>query len=359
MSPIMRPTVMSRAMRLGARGLGRVPARLRRRLVGTPVEVDGQRLDPDVQLVLAVLNATGDTFETKPLDESRDELDQEAWAFGVFPKLALVEDLLLDVGDHRVPVRRYRRDGPQGTTPAPGTVLYFHGGGWVLGGLLSADSVCRLIARRTGLEVVSVDYRLAPEHPFPAAADDAVAVFRHLRDHPELLHAAPGRIAVAGESAGGNLTCVVAQQCARDSAGGPVFACPIFPVTDLSVKRPSYELFGEGYFLSEVQMDWYRERYLSTDAEEAARLAQDPRVSPILTEDLTGLCPHHVVVAGFDVLRDEGLEYADRLRAAAVPTQVTLHEGFIHAFVNAGALGEVIVDKVHAVADSLLEGISG
>lgn len=187
---------------------------------------------------------------------------------------AVVEDLVLRTPGRDLPARRYRAHAPTGA-PAPGAVLYLHGGGWVLGGPDAADAVCRILARRTGLEVVSLDYRLAPEDPFPAAVDDAVAAFRHLRDHPGPLHAVPGRVIVVGESASGNLTCVVAQQTRDDPAGGPVLAAPVFPVTDLSRKTASYRTFSHGFFLTEAQMDWYRAHYLGPDpgtAQERARV---------------------------------------------------------------------------------------
>lgn len=337
---------------LGARLIGALPAAVRARLAGPPRIVDGQRLHPDVQLVLRALSlGGGETFEDKPLAQGRAELRVEARAFGTRPRCAVVEDLTLPGPGGDMPARRYRAAQPVGV-PAPGTILYLHGGGWVLGGLESADAVCRILARRTGCEVVSLDYRLAPEHPFPAAVEDAVAAFRHLRDRPSWLHARPGRVVVAGESAGGNLACVVAQETRDDPAGGPVLAAPVFPVTDLSRKSASYRTFSTGFFLTEAQMDWYRAHYLGPDADARAR---DPRVSPLLADDaaLGGLCPHHVVLAGLDPLRDEGRAYVARLREAGVEVECVEHEGFVHAFVDATVLGRSVTDRVEAIGDAI------
>ncbi|MGO0578068.1 alpha/beta hydrolase [Ornithinimicrobium panacihumi] len=342
------PGPLDHVINLAVRGVGLLPPAVRARLAGEPRTVAGQRLDPDVQLILKALGSS-DTFESKPLAKGRDELDAEAYHFGSRPRCA-VSDLAIPTREGAVLARHYRR------TPEPegrGLVLYLHGGGWVLGGLQSADSVCRVIARHTGLDVVQVDYRLAPEHPFPAAVEDSIDAFRWLRDHAERFGGPPGRVAVAGESAGGNLAAVVAQETKHDPEGGPQFSCPIFPVTDLSKKAQSYRDFSTGFFLTEAQTDWYKERYLPTPED-----ALDPRVSPLLAKDLSSTCPTCVVLAGCDPLRDEGRAYAARLAEAGVPTEVLEFEGFIHAFINGTALGRPVVERVAQIADRILAGMS-
>ena len=344
------------ALTVGARLLGALPAPLRARLAGPPRTVDGQRVHPDVELVLRGLTlGGGETFETKPVAEGRAELRHEARAFGTRPRCAVVEDVVLAAPERDLPARRYRARRPTGA-PAPAVILYLHGGGWVLGGPDAADSVCRILARRTGCEVVSLDYRLAPEHPFPAAVEDAVAAFRHLRDHPAPLHARAGRVVVAGESAGGNLACVVAQQTRHDAAGAPLLAAPVFPVTDLSRKTESYRTFSHGFFLTEAQMDWYRAHYLGPDPERVDERARDPRASPLLApgKALHGLYPHHVVLAGLDPLRDEGRAYVARLREAGVDVECVEHAGFVHAFVDATVLGRTVTERVEALGDAIL-----
>lgn len=329
--------------------LGKLPTseRVMRLLAGKPVRIDGQTLHPGVQIALKVINANPDTFENHPVAQAREELDVEAWLFGTEPPVARVEEIDIPGPTGDIPARVYQ----DGDDPA-GMLMYMHGGGWVLGGIPAADAVCREIARRTGLVVVNVDYRLAPENPFPAAVDDAIAAFRWLRDNHERFGYPEGRIAVAGESAGGNLTCVVAQQTAKDPEGGPAFQCPIFPVTDLSTKARSYRLFSEGYFLTQKQMDWYKAHYLTDESE-----ALDPRVSPLLAEDVSDVAPACVVVAGFDPLRDDGINYAKRLQAAGVPTELYLNEGFIHGFVDGTVVGSIVTDRIDHIAKAILAGL--
>lgn len=334
------PPLSERLTRVAIRTLGNLPQWAQRLIAGPPVEVDGQRLATEVQMALRLLNALpGNDFTQLPLPEARAQIDAEARIFGGTHDVAEVEDIAIPTRHGSVRARRYAHaQGARGR----GTVLYFHGGGWVVGSLESADSACRFIAAESGLEVIAVDYRLAPEHPFPAGLEDAIDAYRWARAER------PGaRIAVAGDSAGGNLSATVCIATRDDATGPPDFQLLFFPVTDLSTKHRSYELFGEGYFLTEAHMDWYRDHYLQTpDA------ALDPLVSPLLSEDaaLTGLPPAHVAVSGFDVLRDEGLAYAERLREAGVPVTVQLVEGHIHAFVNATGVGKL---SSRALAESV------
>ncbi|MDY5584453.1 MAG: alpha/beta hydrolase [Arcanobacterium sp.] len=341
--------VSQKLMHLAAVGFGKLPEKIHRKLAGKPVTVAGQELHPSVKLALLALNSGGPTFETKPLVEGRAELSAESAIFGTEAKLEKVEDFLVPGAEGKIPARLYV-PGTYAPLKRDGLVVYMHGGGWVLGGLESADAMCRSFARKTGFTVISLDYRLAPENPFPAGVDDCLAAFRWIRDNAEQFGASADRILLGGESAGGNLTCVLAQLL-RDEQG-PVVAFPIFPVTDLSKKSESYTLFSTGYFLTEAQMDWYKNHYL-VDPE----LALDRRVSPLLAtdEELQGLCPHVVSVAGFDPLRDEGLAYAKRLEEAGVSAKTILFEGFIHGFINATAMGAPIESRIAQIADAVVE----
>jgi acetyl esterase len=209
-------------------------------------------------------------------------------------------------------------------------LVFFHGGGWTIGDLDTHDVVCRQLALGARCAVFSVDYRLAPEHPFPAAVEDCFSATRFIFDHAEKIRIDPDRIAVGGDSAGGNLAAVVSQLAVAEGGPVPAFTWSLYPVTDLSVKRDSYRLFSEGYVLTEEQMDWYRTHYLQDE-----HAALDPRASPLLADDLAGLPPAYVATAGFDPLRDEGEEYARRLRDAGVPVTLRRHAGLVHGFLNA------------------------
>jgi acetyl esterase len=222
----------------------------------------------------------------------------------------------------------------------------------VVGDLDTHDQTCRFIAREASVRVLALDYRRAPEHPFPAAVDDTVAAVRFAADQSELLGADPGRVAVGGDSAGANLAAAASRLLARGAGPVPVFQLLIYPVTDLSHKRRSYELFRDGFFLTESHMDWYRDHYLASPG-----AALDPRASPLLAEDLDGLPPAHVAVAGFDVLRDEGEEYASRLRAAGVPVTVGRHSGLIHGFANTVGVGRASRSAMAEAVAALRAGL--
>ncbi|WP_245982042.1 alpha/beta hydrolase [Mycetocola tolaasinivorans] len=330
--------------------LGSAPERFQRLLAGRPIEIDGQRLTTEVQMALRLLGALpGASFEDLPLDRARAQIDSEARIFGARIEVASVEDILIPGSEREIPARVYRAHPDR---PCAGTVVYFHGGGWVVGSLESGDSVCRFIAARSGLRVIAVDYRLAPEAPFPAGLTDAVDAFRWVRDVvPDAEDVEPW-IAVAGDSAGGNLAAVTCLETRSDPSGGPDYQLLFFPVTDLARKHRSYELFAEGYFLTEKQMDWYRGHYLGAHGD-----AEDPRVSPLYAHELSGLPPAHVAVSGFDVLRDEGLAYADRLEAAGVPTTRQLEAGHIHAFVNATGVGKTSGIALARAVDTLVAAL--
>ena len=201
-------------------------------------------------------------------------------------------------------------------------LVWYHGGGWVIGDLDTTDGVCRALCGRSAATVISVDYRLAPEHPYPAALDDAEAAFDWVRDHADDLYIAPDRMAVGGDSAGGNLAALVAQS----RRGQVAFQLLIYPATDLAGSYPSHEENAEGYLLTRDHMVWFTGHYLG-DHDPA-----DPRVSPMLAEDLSGLAPAFVLTAEFDPLRDEGEAYAARLADAGVEVATRRYDGMIHAF---------------------------
>ena len=243
-----------------------------------------------------------------------------------------VEDRTIPGPAGEIPVRVYR---PSAATGLP-VLVYLHGGGWVICDLETHDPTCRAISNGAGCVVVSVDYRLAPEHKFPAAADDAYAATAWVAQHAQELGADASRVAIGGDSAGGNLTAAVALM-ARERAGPPLsFQVLIYPVLDLASESASRKENGEGYFLTAAGMTWYEEQYLRDDADRKNVLA-----SPLLADDLAGLPPALVVTAEYDPLRDEGEAYGRRLNEAGVPATVSRYDGMFHGFLAfAGALDD-------------------
>jgi acetyl esterase/lipase len=245
-----------------------------------------------------------------------------------------------------LPVRVYRPEGVGAQGAAP-VLVWFHGGGFVIGDLDTSDPNARDLAVGAEAVVVSVDYRLAPEHPFPDGVDDAVAAVRWVADNAAELGVDPGRLAVGGDSAGGNLAAVVSQQL-RGSGVSVRFQLLVYPVADLSHEHPSLIEFAEGYFLTREEMAWFTQHYLGDRVE---ALAADPRVSPLRAEDeaLVGLPSALVITAEYDPLRDEGEAYAGRLRDAGVDVTVTRYDGMIHGFFG---MGDVIPDGKAAVQEA-------
>ncbi|MHB8220704.1 MAG: alpha/beta hydrolase [Acidimicrobiales bacterium] len=252
---------------------------------------------------------------------------------GPLPEVERVEDRVIDgPGGDPMPVR-ITWPLPTGGSgePLPGrpVVVYFHGGGWVLGGLDTHDHLVRELTNAVGAVVVSVDYRLAPEHPFPAAVEDAWAATCYVAEHAVELGGDPRRVAVAGDSAGGNLAAVTAIKC-RDEGGPPLaFQLLIYPVTDSDLNRPSYGEPEELQFLTRAHMEWYWDRYVSDPA-----LRGDPRCAPLRTADLSRLPPAYIATAEHDPLRDEGKAYGDRLSEAGGIVEHHCFGGLAHGFSN-------------------------
>jgi acetyl esterase len=276
-------------------------------------------LHPQAQGVLELFAALGEP----PLVEDTPVAARARRAARIRPP---TEDIhhLEDVDAGGIPARLYR---PSDVVPL-GLLVYLHGGGWVLGSIAGSDHICRALANRSGAAVLSVDYRLAPEHPFPAGVEDALTATRWAYDHANELGVDRSRLAIGGDSAGGNLAAVVAQL-------GPVplrFQLLIYPVTDVRGATASYTEHGTGYYLTASEMAWFVAQYLSG----GRGAADDVRVSPLLADDSTvAITPAaFVVTAEYDPLRDDGLAYAERLRSVGVQVTAVHYDSMMHGFVS-------------------------
>ncbi len=312
------------------------------------------RLDFRVAAYLKLTGAAGkgERELTIPVEESRKRLAERAASVSGPPiEMASVKDMKAAAGGLVVPVRVYT---PLGTGPFP-VVLFYHGGGWVQGDLDTHDWPCRAIAGRSGTVVVSVDYRLAPEHPYPAAVDDAYAALLWVRANGRLLNADPAKIAVAGDSAGGNLAAAVCLM-ARDRGGPAIaFQALIYPGLDSAhLDTESYRLFARGYMLDKAGVERFIGMYLPNKKDRTA-----PYASPLLAPSHAKLPPALVITAGFDVLRDEGEAYAKKLSAAGVPARSMRFPGMIHAFVSAPKLLPQSMQAIGEIAKELDKAFSG
>jgi acetyl esterase/lipase len=249
-----------------------------------------------------------------------------------------------------IPVRVYRPSAAQ-DLPA---LVYFHGGGFVICNLDTHDRICRMLANASGCVVVSVDYRLAPEHKFPAAAEDAYSATRYVAEHASEFGIDPSRIAVGGDSAGANLATVVALM-ARDRQGpGLKFQLLIYPVTDFTEHAtPSERDYGHGYFLEEEQMDWFADQYFATEADR-----HSPYASPSKASDVRGLPPAMVITGECDPLRDQGEAYAEKLRSAGVAVALKRYEGMIHPFVSLAGIVDAGRDAINDSASAMRQALN-
>jgi acetyl esterase len=291
------------------------------------IRLGSRTMDPKAQIVGAFVKSIRVPGYFPPLPELRQQLrtmvtlmDEPA------PPLPRVEDVRLPGPAGAIPARVYAPDTAGAPRPA---VAYFHGGGWVQGDLETHHGLCARLAQHAGVLVVAVDYRLAPESKFPAAVDDCLAAYRWLRSHGRELGADPDRVAVAGDSAGGNLSAVVSQLAASTGTSLPTCQVLIYPALDFSLDTPSHRELADGHVIPRDRIVWYTEQYLRSEADKA-----DLRASPLRAPSLAGQPPALVVTAGFDPLRDEGRAYADRLRQAGVDVVDHEYPGQIHAFVS-------------------------
>lgn len=338
-------SVMEKLQHRVASGLNRLPSRLQVLLSRRPpIRRDGLTLHPELQLLLATRELIGGGIPVSKLTpaEARRRLRRESLVHaGPTIPVGSVRDLVLDLPGQPLRGRHYV---PAKATEPPPLLVFFHGGGFVLGDLDTHDPACRIFCRDGGLQVLAVEYRLAPEAPFPAAVDDALAAFKWAVTHAQSLGADPTRIAVGGDSAGGNLAAAVSQLAVAEGGAVPALQLLIYPAIDRTEERASLELFSEGFFLSRAEVDWYNSQY-------AGRCdPKDPRLCPLRAENLSGLPPALVITAGFDPLRDEGEAYAEALRKAGVPTVLRRFESLIHGLINMVGVTRVCRDATIEIA---------
>ena len=305
------------------------PPAVRRVLAGRPRRRDGQTLDPDLQLLLRLGKLTARRAPAATLQSRRQQLEVGG-PLAAGPVVAGVTvreiDVTTDDPGRTLPGRLFT---PDGLAPGSPLLVYFHGGAWVTGSLNSHDTLCRFLTARAGVRVLSIGYRLAPEHPFPAAVDDAAAAFAYAREHAADLGADPAAIAVGGDSAGGGLAAVVAHLAVRAGRRAPAFLLMFYPHCDTANRSVSRELFGDGFGLTDADIEWYTDQYLPPGLDRS-----DPRVSIALAQDLSGLPPTYVVTGGFDPLRDEGELLASRLAGAGVDVVLRREPDLMHGFAN-------------------------
>lgn len=328
--PRLPPAVEHRVLKVACN----LPPRVQRRLFGAPPRLEGRELAPDIHALISLAaRARGDSLDERAAPaEAREQRRAEAAIVAERPPIpmARVEELEVPGPAGSMAARLYvpRLSGQ----PAP-LLVYFHGGGWVIGDLETHDSPCRFLAANAGVQVLAVDYRLAPEHPFPAGAEDASAAVSWASENAARFGIEPGRIAVGGDSAGANLAAVAALAARDGGRPAPAMQLLIYPVTEAGRELPSRRALGEGFLLTRQDMAYYEDRYLPPGTDRS-----DPRVAVLQAEDLSGLPPTYVAVAGFDPLRDEGVAYAERLREAGVPVALREHPGLVHTFINLTAI---------------------
>ncbi|GAB3248474.1 alpha/beta hydrolase [Nocardioides dilutus] len=339
-------TLVATVERLGLAGAMALPPRVQRLLGGRPVVVDGQTLAPDVQLMLRLQRLAREVgAETLPIPEARKAIVHHTALTGGDLPIGSRRDL--EVAGR--PARLYVPTGAAATGPL---LMYLHGGGFMHGDLESHDPACRFLAEASGVRLLAIDYRLGPEHRFPAAYDDAVAAYAWTVEHVAQLGGDPDRLGVGGDSAGAALAAGVAIEAAQQ--GWPCrVQLLVYPATDARRATRSADLFATGFYLTKGYMDLANQSYAASDAD-----LDDPRFSPAKAELPPGLAPALVFTAGFDPLRDEGEAYAEQLRAAGATVELTRFPDQIHGFVNIVGVGRSSREANRRVGAALRSAMS-
>ncbi|MBS1889260.1 MAG: alpha/beta hydrolase [Actinobacteria bacterium] len=333
-----------------------LPPRASRLLFGKPPTIDGQTLSTDTHALLTLARWSGSDgfYAGRGVAEARAESRYEArvTAWRRPPRMAEVRAVEIAGPDGPLPSRLYVPPLPTPDEAAP-LLVYYHGGGWVIGDVEMYDDLCRLIAQAAGCRVLSVEYRLAPEHPFPQPLEDAFAAFEWAAANAAELGADPARIAVGGDSAGGNMAAVVSQMAVEGGGPRPAMQLLFYPVTDSADDTRSRHLFANGFILTRADMEMFEEAYLPPGVD-----ASHQRISILQCPDLKGLPTAYVATAGFDPLRDEGEAYALRMRDCGVRVALRRHSGLVHTFVNQTAVNRTALGAVLEACGALRLGLA-
>lgn len=329
----------------------------RERLLGWRAKpVDGQLCDEQLAMLLGLDDIIGATAERShdPVIARAQMLESTMMVEDEPCEDVRVCDRILMNGEQRLHARLYE---PRGLAPNSPAIVYYHGGGFVLGDLNSHDRTCQHIARDAEARLIAIDYRLAPENMYPSAAEDGVAAFRCVARRAKEFDMDPSRIAVMGDSAGGNLSAVVAHKTKEDAIR-PALQVLIYPAVDGTCAMESHKLFADGWVLTADEIDWFYRSYVGEEF--AAR--KRPDVSPLFEADFSGLPPALVYTAGFDPLRDEGIAYAKRLEESAIPVRHHCFRSLIHGFASMGgvctAAREATRRIAHEVRNAFAHGLS-
>jgi acetyl esterase len=327
-----------------------------RLLFGKPPTIDGQTLSTETHALLTLARWSGSNgfFAGRSVAEARAGSAYEARVTDRRRPIPMSEVRGINIPGPAgpVPSRLYVPPHPAPGAPAP-LLVYYHGGGWVIGDLEMYDGVCRLLASASGCQVISIDYRLAPEHPFPAPLEDAFAAFEWAVANAAALGTDPQRIGVGGDSAGGNMAAVVSHMALEGGGQMPAMQLLIYPVTDSAEDTRSRRLFSDGFILTKADMDKFEDAYLPPGAD-----ASDQRISVLKCPDLHGLPPAYVATAGFDPLRDEGEAYALAMRDCGVRVALRRHPGLIHSFVNQTAVNPTALGAMLEAAGAVRMGLA-
>ena len=312
--------------------------------LGRRVKKDGQLLNAKAQFLCALVDKQTASIDKETVEAARTQIETLAQTLGGdYVPLPYVEDFTVPGDAGVIPVRLYKPTDMDEPLPV---LIGYHGGGFIRGSVNSHDGLFRRLARFGNFAVLSVDYRLAPEHKFPAAVNDAYKALRWVQENGASKGLDTSRIGIGGDSSGGNLAAVACQDAKRNNTEQPVIQVLIYPTTDSHFTANSHKLFSTGFFLTEERMQWYRDHYLRSAADR-----DDPRASPMAADDLSGLAPAFILTAGFDPLRDEAEDYAKRLKDAGVPVGVIRYEGMVHGFSSLSGLLPDADKSLQAIAD--------